>query len=75
MIHPDFRVLLRFEQLKAMHALAMLANDEYIIAEWLEEVPDEPSDDDLKFIVKDDQAFKSVCDAFARITKKKNFYY
>lgn len=58
----------RVKILKAMHEIISSLNDEEAYMDWIEiGVPDEPVDDDFRFIASDETSYKSVLDAFKRI--------
>lgn len=65
----------RIVQLKAMHELMRMANDEEIYMIWAYTMPDCPSEDDFKGIALDDEAYNECFDEFVRlITRKGNRY-
>lgn len=66
----------RVAQLKAMHKLMCMANDEEIYMTWIMMgVPDEPQEDDFEWIAEDDQAYEECFDLFVRLIAKKGNRY
>ena len=65
----------RIRQLKAMHELMILANDEEeITMTWLTYgVPDCPTENDYEFIAEDDIAFDECFDLFIKLIAEKNY--
>ena len=59
----------RIRQLKAMHELMTLANDENIYMAWIYTMPDEPSEEDFEDIAEDDEMYNECFDAFVRLIK------
>lgn len=59
----------RIKQLKAMHELMTLANDEDIYMAWIYTMPDEPSEEDFEDIAEDDEMYNECFDAFVRLIK------
>lgn len=56
------------EQLKSMHDLMLLANDEEIYATWIVTgIPDEPTEEDFSSIAEDEQSYNEVFDLFVRL--------
>lgn len=60
----------RVAQLKAMHELMCNANDELIYGTWIYVMPDEPSDEDIKYIALDDDLYNECFDLFVKLIKK-----
>lgn len=71
----EFRKSQRIKQLKAMHELMMLANDEEIYCTWIYTMPDEPSEEDFIDIAEDDDMYNDCFDAFVRLIKFKDNRY
>ena len=65
----------RIKQLKAMHELMMLANDEDIYMAWIYTMPDEPSEDDFNYIAENEEAYNECFDEFVRLIKYKDNRY
>lgn len=64
----------RIKQLKAMHELMTLANDEEIYMAWITlGVPDCPMEDDFEYIAEDDESYNETCDLFARLIKDEDY--
>lgn len=64
----------RIRQLKAMHELMCLANDESIAMAWLQGgVPDSPTDDDYNFIANDDSAYTDCFNLFTSLITRKGY--
>lgn len=59
----------RIDQLKAMHELMMLANDESIYYSWIYLMPDEPSEEDFIDIALDDEMYNACFDKFVKLIK------
>lgn len=71
-----FTVASRIEQLRFMHTLMCLANDENIYyGSWIYTVPDEPSEDDFLSIAVDDEEYNEVFDLFVKLIAKKGNRY
>lgn len=63
-------VLERFNALKAMNTIILFANDERVISEWIEIIPDEVADDELMEIATDDPAiYRDACKEFRRLMR------
>ena len=60
----------RIAQLKAMHGLMCLANDESIYMSWIYTMPDCPTEDDFESIAIDDENYKECFDKFVRLIAK-----
>lgn len=65
----------RIKQLKAMHELMTLANDEDIYMAWIYTMPDEPSEEDFEDIAEDDEMYNECFDAFVRLIKHEGNRY
>lgn len=66
----------RIEQLKHMHELMTLSNDENIYMTWICcGVPDCPMEDDFEFIAEDDERYNEVFDLFVKLIAKKGCRY
>lgn len=65
----------RIDQLKAMHELMKLANDESIYFSWITYMPDEPSEEDFIDIAMNDELYNECFDVFVRLIKLKNNRY
>lgn len=65
----------RVKQLKAMHELMTLANDEGIYMSWIYTMPDEPSEEDFIDIAMDDEQYNECFDAFVRLIANKDNRY
>lgn len=59
----------RIRQLKAMHELMMVANEEDIYFTWIYTMPDEPSEEDFEDIADDDEMYNHCFDVFLRLIK------
>ena len=57
----------RYKIAKAMHEIIRCMNNEEAYMEWINTVPDEPSDDDFQSIAEDDWLFAETCKAFKSI--------
>lgn len=67
-VYQDLRIL----QLKAMHEVMKMANDELIYASWIEYgVPDEPSDEDFESI--DEVMYLEIYDLFVKLVARKGY--
>jgi hypothetical protein len=60
----------RIKQLKAMHELMCLANDEGIYMSWIYLMPDCPSEEDFESIAIDDEQYCECCDLFIKLIAK-----
>lgn len=49
---------------------SFLGQDELAYREWITLFPDEPTEDDLREIAKDDELWASACAAFGRIVRR-----
>ena len=65
----------RINQLKAMHTLMLLANDEGIYMSWILYMPDEPTDDDFIDIAMDDKQYNECFDKFVKLIAKEGNRY
>lgn len=65
----------RMVQLKAMHELMRNANDENIYMSWIYLMPDEPSEEDFKYIALDDDNYNECFDLFVRLIQHKGNRY
>lgn len=65
----------RIKQLKAMHELMKLANDEEIYMTWIYTMPDEPSEYDFADIAEDTEMYNECFDAFVRLIKHSGCRY
>lgn len=66
----------RIKQLKAMHKLMCMANDEGITMTWLTGgVPDCPLESDFESIAEDDEDYNACFDLFVRLIAKKGNRY
>jgi hypothetical protein len=63
----DFVLECKVRQLKAMHELMLMANDEEIYMTWIYTVPDEPSEQDFIEIASDEKEYNEVFDLFLRL--------
>ena len=57
----------RIEQLKAMHNLMLLANDENIYMSWINVMPDGATDEDFADISIDDELYNECFDLFVKL--------
>lgn len=57
----------RIEQLKAMHNLMLLANDETIYASWIYVMPDGAIDEDFEDISIDDDLYNECFNLFVKL--------
>ena len=72
----DFRIKQRIEQLKHMHELMLLANDEEIYMTWIVlGVPDCPEEDDFEFIAEDDESYNETVDLFCKLIRNKDYRF
>ena len=60
----------RIKQLKAMHELMCLANNESIYMTWIYLMPDCPSEEDFESIAIDDEQYCECCDLFIKLIAK-----
>lgn len=65
----------RIKQLKAMHELMILANDESIYMSWIYLMPDCPSEEDFESIAIDDEQYNECFDKFVRLIAKEGNRY
>ena len=66
----------RIEQLKHMHELMALANNENIYMKWITlGVPDCPMEDDFEFIAEDNDRYNETVDLFCELVKRKSYRY
>lgn len=66
----------RIEQLKHMHELMALANNESIYMKWITlGVPDCPMEDDFEFIAEDNDRYNETVDLFCELVKRKSYRY
>ena len=65
----------RINQLKAMHNLMLLANDETIYMIWILYMPDEPTDDDFIDIASNDYQYNECFDKFVKLIAKEGNRY
>ena len=72
---PEFTLKDRKEQLRLMDSLIRLSNDENIFFIWINDVPDEASDEDLEFIAYDDERYNEVFDLFCELISEKGVRY
>ena len=64
----------RIQQLKLMHELMTLANDEEIYMTWITlGVPDCPMEDDFKYIAEDDESYNETCELFAKLIADEDY--
>jgi len=61
----------RFEIVKAMHEIIRCMNNEEAYMDWINTVPDEPSNDDFEYIAGNDELFAETCTAFKSIFKRR----
>ena len=67
---PKWTFDARVNQLKAMHALICEANDENIYMAWILTMPDEPSEDDFKYIALHEELYDDCWECFRSLVKK-----
>lgn len=60
---------MRIQQLKAMHKLMTLANDETIYMAWIHIMPDQPTEDDFIDIAMDDEQYNECFNEFVRLIR------
>ena len=60
-------------QIKAMHEVIRMGNDENIYMSWINVVPDEPTDDDFEEIAADKDQYNEVVDKFIKLVSLKSF--
>lgn len=60
----------RVSQLKAMHTLMSIANDERIYCSWIYTMPDGASEEDFIDIAMDDEQYNDCFDKFVRLIQK-----
>lgn len=66
---------MRIEQLKLMHELLMTCNDEELLGTWFALcVPDQPDEDDFKWIAESNEDFETCVRVFKKIVNNENFY-
>lgn len=65
----------RIEQLKAMHNLMLLANDEGIYMSWIYVMPDGATDEDFEDISIDDELYNECFDLFVKLIAYKGNRY
>lgn len=66
----------RIEQLKHMHELMTLSNDEGIYMTWIMcGVPDCPMEDDFEFIAEDDERYNETVDLFCKLINNKGYRF
>lgn len=56
--------------LRSMYNIMHHMCDEMAYAEWIEYVPDEPSEDELLMIAEDEDMFRKTLDKFCTIIKR-----
>ncbi len=71
----DFVLECKVRQLKAMHELMLMANDEEIYMTWIYTVPDEPSEQDFIEIASDEKEYNEVFDLFLRLINDEGARY
>lgn len=59
----------RIKQLKAMHELMCLSNDECVYSSWVYTMPDCPTEDDFICMAMDDDDYNACFDAFVKLIK------
>ena len=59
----------RFDHMQCMHKMMRCMNNEEAYMTWINTVPDEPSDDDLRDIAEDDDMFQEVCNLYRHLLK------
>ena len=65
---------LRVSQLKAMHDLITMANDENIYGTWVTiGIPDEPMQEDFEDIAANNAEYNEIVDLFIKLVGKKGF--
>lgn len=57
----------RYQIAKAMHEIIRCMNNEDAYMEWIDIVPDEPTDEDFREIAQNDMLFAETCKAFKSI--------
>lgn len=67
------KIFLRMKQLEAMNHCMLQCNDEELFDEWIFIFPDEASENDIKSIALDDEAYNDVCNLFARLVSFDGF--
>ena len=64
----------RIKQLKLMHELMTLTNDEGIYMTWVTlGVPDCPMEDDFEYIAEDDDSYNEICELFAKLIADEDY--
>lgn len=72
----DFVLQSRIEQLKTMHNMMTLSNNEELYYRWVVlGVPDCPSEDDYEFIAKDEDSYNESFDFFIKLIQEKSIRY
>lgn len=62
---------MRINFLKQMHEYIQFhINDENVYMIWILIVPDDPQEDDFKFIAEDEELWTSACTTFGKIIKE-----
>lgn len=61
-------VTLKMNLLGGMNSYIEEIGDEDVTARWLEIMPDEATEDDLRSIAEDEELWKIACSTFGRIT-------
>lgn len=56
--------------IKGMNAIMISMNNENAYLEWINTVPDEPTEDDFEFIAETPDLFQATIHEFVRITRK-----
>lgn len=65
---------LRMKQLKLMHELMTMANDETLYETWtMFGVPDEPTEDDFEWFADNNEEFADVFKLFLRLISDKDY--
>lgn len=65
----------RIEQLKAMHNMMLVANDEGIYMSWIYLMPDGATDEDFADISIDDELYNECFDLFVKLIALKGNRY
>lgn len=64
----------RVEQLKLMHKLMTMANDENLYMTWITGwIPDEPQEEDFVSVAEDDKEYDETLQMFSQLIAKKGY--
>ena len=60
----------RITNLKRMHNVMTRMNDEEVYMVWIDYMPDEPSEDDIRDIAEDDEQYDDIVRMFVKLVYK-----